>query len=45
LNEELNDDLSQSNIEMFLLECLKKNPKFKTGKSEKHTQKQRKDSK
>jgi nanoRNase/pAp phosphatase (c-di-AMP/oligoRNAs hydrolase) len=45
LNEELNDDLSQRNIEMFLLECLKKNPKFKTGKSEKHTQKQRKGSK
>ena len=45
LKKELDGDLSHSNIEKFLLECLKRNHKFKTGKSEKHTQKQRKDSK
>ena len=45
LKEELDGDLSQSNVEIFLLECLKKNPKFKTDKSEKHPQKQRKGTK
>ena len=34
LKKELDGNLSQSNIEKFLLECLKKNPKFKTDKSE-----------
>jgi len=42
LKKELNGDLSQKNVELFLLECLKKNRKSKTGKSEKHPQKQRK---
>jgi hypothetical protein len=45
LKKELNGDLSQRNIEKFLLECLKKNPKSKHGKNEKHTQKQRKGNK
>ena len=45
LKKELNGNLSQRNIEWFLLECLEKNPKSKPGKSEKHTQKQRKGSK
>ena len=44
LKKELNGDLSQHNIEKFLLECLKKNPKFKTGKSEKHSSKKKKES-
>ena len=39
LKEKLDGNLSQSNIENFLLECLKKNPNFKTGKSEKHPSK------
>jgi nanoRNase/pAp phosphatase (c-di-AMP/oligoRNAs hydrolase) len=39
LKEELEGNLSQSNVEMFLLECLKKNPKFKTDKSEKKSRK------
>ena len=45
LKEELNGDLSQHNIEKFLLECLKKNRKSKPGKNEKHPQKQRKGNK
>jgi len=35
LKKELDNDLSQSNIESFLLDCLKKKSKFKTGKTEK----------
>ena len=45
LKEKLDGNLSQSNVEEFLLECLKKKSKSKTGKSEKHSQKQRKVSK
>ena len=33
LKEELNGDLSRQNIEKFLLDCLKKNRKSKTGKN------------
>ena len=44
LKEELDGDLSQSNVEMFLLKCLKKNLKFKTGKSEKHSSKKKRES-
>jgi nanoRNase/pAp phosphatase (c-di-AMP/oligoRNAs hydrolase) len=39
LKKELNGNLSPQNIERFLLECLKKNRKSKTGKSETHPQK------
>ena len=43
LKKELDGNLSHSNIEKLLLECLKRHPKFKTGKSEKHPSKKKKE--
>jgi len=42
LKKELDNDLSQSNMEKFLIECLKRNSKFKTCKSEKKFRKKEK---
>jgi Exopolyphosphatase-related proteins len=42
LNEELNGDLSQQNIEKFLLQCLKKSRKSMTGKTETPSQRKKK---